>query len=323
MNLLKFNRSWQSTSQFAVSLLMCCFILGFVPAGYGQTDNVSQLISKFKVKDGTDHSDVMKAFAKIGTSAVEPLIAALKDPDSSVRQGAAGALGEIKDPRAIEPLIAVLKDSEFGVRLYTVRALGNFNDHRIVGPLIGALKDTDQYVRYAATGELGAIKDPLAVEPLITALQEDPESNVRQNAAWALSNIEDPRVVEPIIAALKDKDLFVQWVVAQKVAKMNNPRAANALMAALRERNFPVIVGAESFFIKRGEPGSEDALIEALQSGIIGTPKMAQDFLYCGNKKLEVAAREWAASHNSSITPTSNGKSVMWGSARETSPQKR
>jgi HEAT repeat protein len=41
---------------------------------------------------------------------VEPLIAALKDENSDVRQAAAKALGKIGDPRAVEPLIAALSD---------------------------------------------------------------------------------------------------------------------------------------------------------------------------------------------------------------------
>lgn len=45
---------------------------------------------------------------KIGKSAVEPLIAALKDADDDVPKHAAKVLGEIKDRRAVEPLIAAL-----------------------------------------------------------------------------------------------------------------------------------------------------------------------------------------------------------------------
>jgi HEAT repeat protein len=49
---------------------------------------------------------------KLGTVAVEPLIAALKDKDKYVRQGAVEALGQIKDARAVEPLVLKLTDWE-------------------------------------------------------------------------------------------------------------------------------------------------------------------------------------------------------------------
>ena len=55
--------------------------------------------------------------------AIEPLIAALKDKDWSVRRAAAEALGEIGDPRAVEPLIVVLKDGAWGVRKGAAEAL--------------------------------------------------------------------------------------------------------------------------------------------------------------------------------------------------------
>jgi len=46
---------------------------------------------------------------EIGTLAVDPLIAALKDEDRGIRQAAAEVLGGIGDPRVVEPLIAALK----------------------------------------------------------------------------------------------------------------------------------------------------------------------------------------------------------------------
>jgi hypothetical protein len=49
---------------------------------------------------------------RAGALAVEPLIAALKDPVSNLRGNAAEALGRIADPRAARPLIAALKDRE-------------------------------------------------------------------------------------------------------------------------------------------------------------------------------------------------------------------
>ena len=48
-------------------------------------------------------------------AAVEPLIAALQDQISSVREHAAWALGKIGDPRAVEPLIAALHDRSLDV----------------------------------------------------------------------------------------------------------------------------------------------------------------------------------------------------------------
>ncbi len=59
-----------------------------------------------------------------GVEAVEPLIAALKDKDSDVRESAAEALVKIGDPKAIEPLKEVAKnDSNSNVRKAAKEAL--------------------------------------------------------------------------------------------------------------------------------------------------------------------------------------------------------
>jgi HEAT repeat protein len=56
--------------------------------------------------------------------AVEPLFIALKDGNADVRQQAAFALGQIRDPRAVDGLTAALKDSNVEVRKQAAFALG-------------------------------------------------------------------------------------------------------------------------------------------------------------------------------------------------------
>ncbi len=55
--------------------------------------------------------------------AVEPLIAALKDPAHEVRAAAAKSLGKIADPRAIDPLQELLRDNYSNVRNAAAEAL--------------------------------------------------------------------------------------------------------------------------------------------------------------------------------------------------------
>ncbi|MCP4258867.1 MAG: HEAT repeat domain-containing protein, partial [Planctomycetes bacterium] len=58
--------------------------------------------------------------------------------------------GEIKDARAVESLIAALKDNNSTVRWSAAEALGKIKDARAVGPLIDALEDDDNSVRREA-----------------------------------------------------------------------------------------------------------------------------------------------------------------------------
>ncbi|MFX0064819.1 MAG: HEAT repeat domain-containing protein [Candidatus Hermodarchaeota archaeon] len=107
------------------------------------------------------------------TPAVDPLIQIVKKRTSWMRnkEGAAQALGGIKDPRAVEPLIDALKKGSYPVyfREPVIAALKELQDPRAVDPLIDALKDRKRGVRRAAAEALGTFKDWHALIPLFEA----------------------------------------------------------------------------------------------------------------------------------------------------------
>jgi len=108
---------------------------------------------------------------KLGVPAVGSLIETLEDEDINidcgatiresvaVREGAAEALGKIRDKRAVEPLTNALKDGLSHVRYYAARALGEIGDPRAIGPLTQALKDNDEGVRVEAKKALEKIRE--------------------------------------------------------------------------------------------------------------------------------------------------------------------
>jgi HEAT repeat protein len=197
---------------------------------------------------------------------VEPLIAALGDERSDMRQAAAKALGAIGDARAMEPLIAALKDKDSAVRKAAAEALDHLGwkpaqdesagwywmakhdwDKCValgalaVEPLIAALKDENSDVRQAAAKALGKIGDPRAVEPLIAALSDE-SSDVRYAAAEALGKIKDPRAVEPLIAA--HQNWWVGAAAACALGEIKDPRAVEPLIAALKDEKWDVRAAA-------------------------------------------------------------------------------
>jgi HEAT repeat protein len=153
-------------------MLVCFCALGLVPAGYGQTDQVSQLISKLKDSDSRVRSDSARALGSIGRPAVELLISALQDADWRVRSGAAWALASIKDARAVEPLIAALKNPASDTRTEVAEALGQFNDPRAVSTLLAALRARDTAVIAGAAYFFIGRGEPGSEDALIEALDK-------------------------------------------------------------------------------------------------------------------------------------------------------
>jgi HEAT repeat protein len=119
---------------------------------------------------------------------VKGLINALKDEDSSIRWGAAEALGKIGEP-AVTPLIQAFKDKDWHGRAEAVAALGYTRNARAIEPLIQAFKDESVAVRYAASKALVNIGEP-AVKPLIQAFNDyDEDFIVRELAAKTLEQM--------------------------------------------------------------------------------------------------------------------------------------
>jgi HEAT repeat protein/nucleoside 2-deoxyribosyltransferase len=123
--------------------------------------------------------------------------------DVELRQKACWVLMELRSKQSVEPLIVALGDEDSSVRNSAAEALGSIGDSRAVGPLIAVLGD--RAVGWSAAKALVKIALP-AVESLITAL-EDEDREVCRLAAEILGRIGDSRAVEPLIAVLGDTDI--------------------------------------------------------------------------------------------------------------------
>jgi len=162
-------------------------------------------------KDSKVRPEAADALVKLGTPAVEPLVAALKESDKDAGRCAAEALGKIGDVRAVEPLIAALKDSEMIEA--AADALGKIDGARAVEPLIAALKDSDDHVRWAAAKALAEIGDASAVLPLIVALYTNNDW-LEKAVAEALRKFGAP-AVEPLISEIKNMNSNVRYSAAE------------------------------------------------------------------------------------------------------------
>lgn len=180
------------------------------------------------------------------TSAVGPLIAALKDGDAGVRCNAVFALGHIGDPRAAEPLIGRLKDRDPRVRRGAAGALGRLalGGGRLrgaVGPLAAAMKDPEASVADSAAMSLGMMGTRGARRVLLEALKR-PSPDVRERALWGLAwtarlGTRKGRVEKALLAALEDPEPSVRRTAAGRLAWLGDRRAVRPLLAMMEAKD--------------------------------------------------------------------------------------
>jgi len=126
-----------------------------------------------------------------------------KTSDWFARYAGAGADGPGGDFFA-GVMVAALADPDPTVRLYGVLGLTAVHETGAVHALIGVLDDDNFSLRFAAANALGELGDPRAGEALIPLLC-DPEYSVRLRATWSLQKIGDESLTGPLIDVLREK----------------------------------------------------------------------------------------------------------------------
>jgi len=227
----------------------------------------------------------VNALAKIGETAVPPLIDALEDKNNIVRSASAKALGKIRNTKAIRPLINIMKDKDLNVRLSAAEALENSgwkpgNDSEsivyqvakkkweklfligkpAVEPLVDLLKDKAQDIQCAAAKTLGKIKDTRAVDPLIDTLRGG-FGLTQKESIEALGEIGDAKAVDPLIDVLKNSEIeYVQNEAAIALIKIGKP-AIQPLVNELNNKDPGIRFRAAETLERTGwKPGNDSEL---------------------------------------------------------------
>lgn len=124
---------------------------------------------------------------------IDPILAALSDPDDHVRDAAAhGCIQLVErfgDQVPLEPLLQVLHDDFPSVRENVIDALGKAPTRAPLEPIIAALADPLYYVRCAAAESLSMMgtRVPVDLYPTLQAMSgTDPVAQVRIRATRAL-----------------------------------------------------------------------------------------------------------------------------------------
>lgn len=127
--------------------------------------------------------------------AISPLIRGLRDPLWHVRPAAAGGLAQFRPlPEwALQPLCAAIGDPEPSVRAEAAWALGSLEELGSLRPLVGALDDRFRCVRLAAAWALDDLGDAgifhaRAADGLERLLDGEDDPYIADAAYWALAD---------------------------------------------------------------------------------------------------------------------------------------
>jgi HEAT repeat protein len=268
-------------------------------------ENIDGLIEALGSEDGLTRQRAALALGDVGTEAAAgPLIRALGDPLTAVREAAADSLAMLGPP-AVGPLVELIEDpgasgkyeetaaaggpvSVTGPggrtwevetrrdlrRVYAAAILGEIGDPAAVGPLIRALRDANDDLRCQASGALAKFGRE-AVEPLGAALA-DPDPDVRIVAAGVLGDTGEAAAIEPLVGALRDENGDVRGAAGGALVRLGGA-AVDRLIAAMKDADRNVRLYAAGALKYIGDPRAIAPLRDLARSGDAEEKGVAED----------------------------------------------
>ena len=176
----------------------------------------------------------------------DPILEALKDKNSSVREAAASFLKEMgessqgccKETNIIPALTsALLSDEKASVRAEAAKALGYYNDKRSMDALISGLHDSDAWVRLYTVYSLGQIGQKMwsvRLEPKLPPGVKQAGKRVSRNGSLPPAE-EYPVEVSSAVPHAKSKQAF--RVRDQRWYEYNVDTAVDAMISLLSDES--------------------------------------------------------------------------------------
>lgn len=198
--------------------------------------DVQQLIQQ--LADPAKASAAVKALHEMGAKAADPLLAALTNPNETIRRQVVSLLGVTKDPRAVEPLMKLTGDLPKQVQNAAIAALGNYNGDSRVADFLRQLArgQGEPDTRVSAIFALGRVAGKDAAQALWLDMLNDPSPQMIINAASQVATAKQPASVKPLLATLQrvgEGSMAFSFLV-RALADLGDKRAFEALAAYLK-----------------------------------------------------------------------------------------
>lgn len=171
----------------------------------------------------------------------EALIGALTASDENVRNAAARALADLKDPAAGAALLAALESaSDPFVMAATLRALKNLRYEPALQSGVKLLAHEHAAVRHEAVGLLGYLRRPETMSTIAHLALSDRQPEVRRQAVAALVSGDPDTVGETLVRTVADSDWQVRAESASVIGRLRISGGATALVQATQDASWQV-----------------------------------------------------------------------------------
>ena len=170
---------------------------------------------------------------------VKPLLAALQDPDLSVRMEAVQALDRVGELVPMELLLEALRSDDWHVRIKAAEALGKRKEQAPIALLVSWLQASDAFTRMGAIQALGELIQYAPADPLIAALKDE-HAGVREEVVRALGKLGQRAPFNELVTALTDEDKDVRRAVTYQLEVWRGERPVEPLIALLHDPEWDV-----------------------------------------------------------------------------------
>ena len=191
---------------------------------------------------------------------IEPLLFALKDRDTRVRNATMLALGKIQNPKVMEPLLQRLRDPVAVVRAAAAEILGKRRDPQAINALTALLRDPDMMVRSTASRSLDRLgwkpgDDSQKVQQILAS------GNLRQ-----LANL-GGKAIEPLVELMRNGAPDKQFAAVKALGEINDARVTAAMLEVLKKADASLRTLALGFLERFADPTAYEAIERLLRDG--------------------------------------------------------